>query len=79
MQQLWSWSLMFVGVTGLYLAGRGNWLGWAIGILAQILWFVYALVTKQYGFIVSAIAYGMVNVINLRKTLKKSRGDDTQK
>jgi membrane protein implicated in regulation of membrane protease activity len=76
--QLWSWALMAVGVTGLFLAGRGGWLGWAIGIFAQLLWFVYALVTKQYGFIVSAIAYGVVNVINLRKALKRQREADTK-
>lgn len=74
--QLWSWALMAVGVTGLFLAGRGGWLGWAIGIFAQLLWFVYALVTRQYGFIVSAIAYGVVNAINLRKAIKKQRDAD---
>jgi len=76
--QWWSWALMAVGVTGLFLAGRGGWLGWAIGIFAQLLWFAYALVTKQYGFIVSAVAYGTVNVINLRKAIKKQREADTR-
>jgi hypothetical protein len=69
---------MVVGVTGLFLAGRGGWLGWAIGIFAQLLWFAYALVTKQYGFIVSAIAYGAVNVVNLRKAIVKQREADTR-
>jgi hypothetical protein len=80
--QLWSWGLMIVGVTGIYLAGRGGRAviaGWIVGINAQLMWFAYALATKQYGFIVSAIAYGAVNVINLRKAIKKQREDDAQK
>ena len=54
----WSWLLMLIGVTGIYVAGRKNKAGWAIGLGAQLLWIAYALVTKQYGFIVSAFVYG---------------------
>jgi hypothetical protein len=67
---------MIVGVTGLFLAGRGGWHGWAIGLAAQVLWFAYAIVTKQYGFIVSAIAYGWVNIVNIKKALKRRREAD---
>ncbi|MCD7440246.1 hypothetical protein K4B79_18705 [Streptomyces lincolnensis] len=62
----WSWLLMAVGVTGLFLAGRRRALGWAIGLGAQLLWFVYALSTQQYGFVVSAVAYGWVYARNFR-------------
>ena len=61
---MWSWSLTAVGVTGLWIAGRGYWWAWLIGLFAQVLWLTYALATKQYGFIVSAFAYGFVYARN---------------
>ena len=63
----WSWILTAVGVTGLYLAGRGLWWSWLIGLGAQVLWLCYAIVTRQYGFIVSAFAYGWVYARNARR------------
>lgn len=65
--EIWSWVLTFVGVLGLYLAGSKNKLGWIIGLSAQILWIVFAISTKQYGFIVSAFAYGFVYARNWRR------------
>lgn len=60
MSQLWSWLLAAVGITGIWLAGRNNKLGWAIGLGAQVLWLAYAVITRQWGFIVTAFAYGFV-------------------
>lgn len=57
---LWSYALAFVGIVGIYLAGKKNLWGWAVGVLAQILWVVFAVATQQYGFIVSALAYGFI-------------------
>ena len=54
----WSWLLTIVGVTGLLLAGSMRKVGWALGFGAQGLWIAYALVTEQYGFVASALAYG---------------------
>ena len=64
--QWWSWLLTGVGVTGLYLAGKKNAYGWAVGLFAQTLWIAYATATKQYGFYVSALAYGWVYAKNYR-------------
>ena len=64
MTQWWSWVLTLVGVTGLYFAGSGKRLGWAIGIGAQVLWLAYAISTRQWGFLASALAYGTVYVRN---------------
>ena len=61
---MWSWFLMAIGVLGVWLAGSNNKLGWALGVLAQLLWIAYALQTKQYGFIVSALVYGFVYARN---------------
>lgn len=80
--QWWSWALMLVGVTGLYLAGlggRATIAGWIVGVAAQFLWFAYAIVTKQYGFIVSSLAYGSISALNLRKAIVRQRKDDAGK
>lgn len=60
MNALWSYALAAVGILGIYLAGRRSRIGWAVGVGAQALWIVYALVTGQPGFIVSALAYAAV-------------------
>ncbi len=58
--QTWSWILTAVGLTGIILAGRRIWWCWYINLACQGLWFTYALVTKQYGFVVSSIVYTIV-------------------
>jgi len=65
--QYWSWFLAAIGVTGLWLAGSHRLLGWQIGIGVQILWITYAIATRQWGFIASALAFGAVNLRNLMK------------
>lgn len=56
----WSWLLTAVGICGLWAAGsRKSW-GWLIGLGAQVLWIAYALHSRQFGFLVSALAYGFV-------------------
>ena len=60
----WSYILTAVGVFGLFLAGRKSRWGWAVGIGAQSLWIAYALTTEQYGFLISAGAYGWVYTKN---------------
>lgn len=59
----WSWLLAAIGVTGLYLTTRRNRWGYAIGVSVQALWIAYAVATSQYGFIISALVYGSVNLI----------------
>lgn len=66
MSAWWSWALTAVGVYGLWLAGRRSPRGWAVGIFAQILWFAYAVSTRQWGFLVSCFAYGAVYIRNFR-------------
>ena len=61
---LWSFVLAGIGILGIYLAGRKSLWGWAIGVGAQLLWIVYAIVTQQWGFIASAVAYASVYGLN---------------
>lgn len=63
----WSWLLTAMGILGLWLAGSNNKKGWMIGLFAQILWISYALVSKQYGFLASAFAYGTVYFRNFKR------------
>ena len=78
MGEWWSWMLTAVGVTGLYFAGQKRPWAWLIGLGAQALWLAYALVTRQYGFVVSAFAYGWVYARNARLWMSadSARGGD---
>lgn len=64
MNPYWSYILTAVGVTGIWLAGRKSWTGWAVGLGAQGLWIAYAIATQQWGFIVSSLAYGSIYARN---------------
>lgn len=64
MAPYWSYLLTAVGVFGLWLAGRKSRWGWAVGLSAQGLWIAYAVATRQWGFIVSALAYGAIYARN---------------
>ena len=77
----WSWLLAAVGIFGLWLAGRKDYRGWFVGLGAQILWIAYATVTHQWGFYVSALAYGYIygrnGMIWLREQRAKEALDDS--
>lgn len=60
--QYWSWILAAIGVTGIFFVGRKTIWGWLILCLNEILWIIYAVTTKQYGFIFAAVAYGIVYI-----------------
>lgn len=67
---IWSIVLAAIGITGLYIAGKKNYWGWAIGVFAQTLWIAYAITTEQYGFLATAVAYTWVyskNFVQWRK------------
>jgi len=59
---MWSWVLAVIGVTGIYFVGRKTIWGWFVLMFNEILWITYAVITSQYGFIFSAIAYAVVYV-----------------
>jgi xanthosine utilization system XapX-like protein len=70
---MWSFILAAVGILGIYMAGKNSKWGWLIGLAAQVLWFIFAIVTKQYGFIVTALAYGWVYGTNFYKWHKREK------
>ena len=67
---IWSWVLGTLGVTGLLIAGNRVWWGWLINLANEILWVVYAVKTKQYGFILMAGVYALVYARNARNGWK---------
>ena len=73
MNPYWSYLLTAVGVFGLWLAGRKDRRGWMVGVGAQALWIAYATATHQWGFYVSALAYGWVYVKNARAWKKPTQ------
>lgn len=62
--ELFSWILAAVGIVGVYIAGKKNRWGWAIGALYQILWILYAYFTEQYPFIIVCVVYLVIYVKN---------------
>jgi hypothetical protein len=75
MENYASWVLAVIGVSGIFFVGRKNFLGWYILLFNETLWIVYAVATKQYGFIFSALAYGVVYIQSHRhwKSLDKEQ------
>ena len=75
MDQLWSYLLAAVGIVGIYIAGKKNYWGWFIGLMAQVLWIAYAIATQQWGFIASALAYGWLYLHNWLKWRTEHRAE----
>lgn len=62
-----SLALAVTGCTGMILAGRGMWQGWALGLCAQPIWAAFAIVSKGYGLLLTCLMYGTVYYRNLAK------------
>lgn len=58
--QWWSWALTLVGITCFFLAGRKVWWAWYVGLAGQLIWLLYALLTRQWGFLVGVVLYTIV-------------------
>jgi nicotinamide riboside transporter PnuC len=58
----WSYVLAAIGVTGIFFVGRKTIWGWLVLCINEVIWIAYALATKQYGFIIMAVAYTAVYI-----------------
>jgi len=67
MEQWWSWLLAVIGVSGIYVVGNKNMFGWIVLCVNECIWIMYAIATKQYGFIVMATAYATVYIKSFRQ------------
>jgi nicotinamide riboside transporter PnuC len=59
---MWSWILACVGVTGIFFVGRKTIWGWFVLLFNECLWTIYALQSKQYGFILASVSYAIVYI-----------------
>lgn len=73
MSPYWSWALAAVGIAGLWIAAHRPRLGFAVNIAAQPLWITYAIATRQWGFLITAAAYGLVYVRLWRRANRLQR------
>jgi hypothetical protein len=71
---IWSYVVTVVGLLGFILAGRKVWWAWYVNLGCQVLWFIFGLVTAQYGFIISALVYTVVFTQNAIKWTKERKG-----
>lgn len=77
--QFWlSMVLAAAGCSGLVLAGKGRWYGWALGLAIQPVWALFGIVSGAYGLIITSAAYAWVYWANLARWRKevKRRGTD---
>lgn len=78
----WDWILALLGMFGLYLTTKKMVAGFVVGASLQVLWLTYALSTSQYGFVLSAVGFGFVNLLGIyrwtrpKKTVDKSQAID---
>ena len=47
----------------MYLTTKKLYAGYIVGVLVQVLWISYAVVSSQYGFILSALGFAWVNAL----------------
>lgn len=70
-EQLLSWIVAIVGLSGFFLAGRKVWWCWYVNIACQVFWFLYAWVSETPAFFVAALVYTVVFIINAYKWTKE--------
>lgn len=66
----WSLMLAFVGLIGWYLVGEKNPAGWIVGIVNQVLFFMFGIRFKQYGFLITAVCLTSLYTWNLYQWTK---------
>jgi hypothetical protein len=67
---MWSWVLAIVGCIGIFFVGKKTVWGWLVLMLNECLWVIYALTTRQYGFILASVGYGTIYVKSYREWLR---------
>lgn len=60
----WSVALSAVALLTSWMIGNRWKFAWLLGVAQQVAWFTYAVTTDQWGFAVSAVAFGFMNARN---------------
>lgn len=69
-EQLLSWLVGAIGITGFFLAGRKVWWSWYVNIACQVFWVLYAIASSTPAFFVTAAFYTAVFSYNAWKWTK---------
>jgi len=73
----WSVGLTAAGITGWWLAGSGpRWApwGWGVAIAVQPFWIAFAILGRQWGFILAGLFYAAVALRNLLRARRPQHG-----
>jgi nicotinamide riboside transporter PnuC len=65
--------ISIISVLVLWLTGNKSVWGMRLGLANQVLWFIYVIVTKQYGLLIGVIAFTIVYIRNLIKWEKEKK------
>lgn len=60
LEQILSWVVGAVGITGFFLAGKRVWWAWYVNIGCQAIWGAFAIVSNNYAFLITAFFYTIV-------------------
>jgi len=66
---LFCWLLVLGGIVGTAVTARGIGWGWLLLFGLQPLWVGYAVATEQYGFVVSAVAFAVIQLQGYLRSL----------
>lgn len=69
--QILSWAVTVIGITGFFLAGRKVWWCWYLNIFCQVLWYAYAYFSETPAFYIAASFYSIVFGLNAYKWSKE--------
>jgi hypothetical protein len=70
-EQVLSWVVATIGLSGFFLAGRKVWWSWYVNIACQVFWFMYAWVSETPAFFATAAVYTVVFSYNAYKWTKE--------
>ena len=70
---IWSWVLEGVGLLGAAVVGQKRWWGWNILLVNTVLWGIYSVETRQFGFLVASFFYAPLYGRNMVKWYRKRR------
>jgi hypothetical protein len=69
--QILSWVVTAIGISGFFLAGRKVWWCWYVNIACQVFWALYAYFSETPAFYVASAFYFIVFTINAIKWTKE--------
>ncbi|HET9144084.1 hypothetical protein [Actinophytocola sp.] len=65
-EQLLSFALAALALTNAELAGRKRRAAWVVGMVAQVGWICFMLLTRNWGFLISITGFTVIYIRNYR-------------